>query len=266
MVIPSRIPNLTVHSPPPGVAIQSHGGVKDGSPLAVKRAFMARLRKTIPKVAEALRKTQQRYKRCYGKNVSTRNEDVKVGDYVYTRSHQRKHKLEPLTLGPFLVVDLDDKTFVVQQGDEENRVSKDQATPAPRPDSAGAGDSTPHALLKDKVNLTDRPSARDEYLVDKLVGVRAVDDDHQVKVRRWGYPSSDDMWLPMDEVPKHLVLRYLRAHNLKMPGYDWTPVKMMLRSQTRSQAHAAVACATASRRSRAVGAGGVCRAGTGRGS
>jgi len=55
-----------------------------------------------------------------------------VGDYVYTKAHQRRDKLSSLTLGPFLVVDLDDKTFVVKQGDEETRVSLDQATPAPK--------------------------------------------------------------------------------------------------------------------------------------
>jgi len=132
MVIPRRIPNLTVHSPQPGVAIQSHGGTKDGSSLSIKRAFMARLRKTIPKVAAALRKTQQRYKKNYEKNLATRNKDVRVGDYVYTKAHQRRDKLSSLTLGPFLVVDLDDKTFVVKQGDEETRVSLDQATPAPK--------------------------------------------------------------------------------------------------------------------------------------
>lgn len=122
MVIPRRIPNLTVHSVPPGVSIQAHGTTTDGSPLSVKRSFMARLRKTIPKVAEALRKTQQRYKKTYDRNLAKRNQDIKVGDYVYVRSHQREHKLESLTVGPFLVVDLDDKTFVVVQGDEENRI------------------------------------------------------------------------------------------------------------------------------------------------
>lgn len=122
MVIPRRIPNLTVHSAPPGVSIQAHGTTKDGSPFSVKRSFMARLRKTIFKVAEALRKTQQRYKKTYDRNLAKRNQDVKVGDYVYVRSHQREQKLESLTVGPFLVVDLDDKTFVVVQGDEENRI------------------------------------------------------------------------------------------------------------------------------------------------
>lgn len=237
LVIPRRIPNLTVHSPPPGVSIQAHGTTKDGSPLSVKRSFMARLRKTIPKVAEALRKTQQRYKKTYDKNLATRNKDVKIGDYVYLKAHQREHKLSSPTNGPFLVVDLDDKTFVVQVGDEESRVSWDQATPAPRPDAAGEADATPHALLKDKVNLSDRPSVMDDYLIDKLVGYRCVDGEHQAKVRWWGYQSNDDVWTPLGDLPKHLVLRYLRNQNKQVPGYEWSPTKMTLRSQSQGLPH-----------------------------
>lgn len=44
LVIPRRIPSLVVRNPPPGVAIQAQGGPKDGSPLSVKRASMARPR------------------------------------------------------------------------------------------------------------------------------------------------------------------------------------------------------------------------------
>lgn len=237
MVIPRRIPNLSVHSPPPGVAIQAHGTTKDGSPLSVKRSFMARLRKTIPLVAEALRKTQQRYKKNYDKNLAIRNKDVKIGDYVYLKNNQREHKLSSLTTGPFLVVDLDDKTFVVQMGDEESRVSWDQATPAPRPDAAGQANSTPHALLKDKVNLADQPSVLDDYLIDKLVGLRIVDGEHQARVRWWGYQRDVDTWKPLDELPKHLVLRYLRTQNKQVPGYDWAPIKMTLRSQSQGLPH-----------------------------
>ena len=240
MVIPRRIPNLTVHSPQPGVAIQNHGGTKDGSPLSIKRAFMARLRKTIPKVAAALRKTQQRYKKNYEKNLSTRNKDVRVGDDVYTKAHQRRDKLSSLTLGPFLVVDLDDKTFVVKQGDEETRVSLDQATPAPRPDGVGDQTVTPHALLRDKVNLSDRPTVEDDYLVEKIVGLRCVDGEHQAKVRWWGYQRDADTWEPLGRLPRHLVLRYLRTQNKKVPGYDWTPVKMTLRSQSQGAAQPVV--------------------------
>jgi len=81
-VIPRRIPNLTVRNLPPGTPLTNKGTLKDGSPLACKRELMARLRKQIPFVVEALRKTQHRYKRIFDNRVATRNADVKIGDYV----------------------------------------------------------------------------------------------------------------------------------------------------------------------------------------
>jgi len=54
---------------------------------------MAKLRRQIPAVVQAFRKTQQRYKRNFDSNVDTRNKRVRVGDYVYTTNHQQKNKL-----------------------------------------------------------------------------------------------------------------------------------------------------------------------------
>jgi len=54
---------------------------------------MALLRRQIPVVVEALRKTQQRYKRSFDHRVATRNVDVKIGNYVSTTNHDRQNKL-----------------------------------------------------------------------------------------------------------------------------------------------------------------------------
>jgi len=94
LVFPRRISNLTVRNLPLGTPLTNKGTLKDGSPLARKREFMARLRKQIPIAVEALRNTQQRYKRNFDHLVATRNADVKVGDYVYTISHYRQNKMK----------------------------------------------------------------------------------------------------------------------------------------------------------------------------
>lgn len=90
---------------------------------------MACLRKITRMVAEAIRKSQQRFKRNYDKNLATRNKDVKIGDDVYAKAYRRKHKLQCLTLAPFLSIEKEDKTFLVRPGDEENRIFWDRATP-----------------------------------------------------------------------------------------------------------------------------------------
>jgi len=156
LVIPRRIPNLTGRNLPPGTPLANKGTLKDGSPLARKRAFMARLRRQIPVVIEALRKTQQRYKRNFDHRIATRNANVKIGDYAYTTNHDRQNKLQSKAIGPFVVVDMDTdaSTFVIDVDGEEKRLSNDHVTPAPRPTMT---DTVPHPLL-DRRRLYHRAS------------------------------------------------------------------------------------------------------------
>jgi len=123
LVIPKRITSLSVRNLPPGTPLKHKGTLNDGSPLARKREFMAKLRQQIPAVVEALQKTQQRYMRNFDSNVDTRNKRVRVGNCVYTKNHQPKNKLQSRTVGPFVVLDADDSTYVVDVNGEERRVN-----------------------------------------------------------------------------------------------------------------------------------------------
>jgi len=88
---------------------------------------MARLRKQIPIVVQALRKTQQRYNRKFDHRVETRNANVEIGDYVYTTNHDRQNKLQSKAIEPFVVIDADAdaSTFVIDIDGEENHVDID---------------------------------------------------------------------------------------------------------------------------------------------
>jgi len=169
LVIPRRIPNLTVRNLPPGTPLANDRTLNDGSPLARKREFMARLRRQIPVVVEALRKTQQRYKRNFDHRVVTRNADVKIGDYVYTANHDRQNKLQSKAIGHFVVVDADAdaSTFVIDIDGEEKRVSSDHTTPAPRPTTT---DTVPHPLPDGLDQRKPPPATADEYVIDKPLG------------------------------------------------------------------------------------------------
>jgi len=50
LVIPRRIPSLSVRNLPPGTPLTKKGTLNDGSPLARKCEFMAKLRQQIPAV------------------------------------------------------------------------------------------------------------------------------------------------------------------------------------------------------------------------
>jgi len=225
LVIPSRIPNLTVRNLPPGTPLTNKGTLKDGSPLARIREFMARLRKQIPIVVEALRKTQQRYKRNFDHRVATRNADVKVGDYVYTTNHDRQNKLHSKVIGPFVVVDADAdaSTFVIEVDGEEKRVSSDHVTPARRLTTT---DKVPHPLLDGLDQRKSPPAAADEYVIDKLLGLRQTGDSYSAKVRWFDYGSKDDTWAPLENLPRNLVVSFLRQKKKHVPGYEWqTPTR-----------------------------------------
>jgi len=231
LVTPRRIPNLTVRNLPPGTPLTNKGKLKDGSPLARKREFMARLRKQIPIVDEALRKTQQRYKRNFDHRVATRNADVKIGDYVYTTNHDRQNKLQSKAIGPFVVIDADAdaSAFLIDIDGEERRVSSDHVTPAPRPTTT---DTVPHPLPDGLDQRKPPPATADEYVVDKLLDLRQTGDSYSAKVRCFDYGSKDDTWEPPENLPRNLVVRFLRQKKKHVPENEWqTPTR---RSRRRS--------------------------------
>jgi len=143
---------------------------------------MARLRKQTPIVVEALRKTQQRYKRNFDYRVATRNADVKIGDYVYTTNHDRQNKLQSKAIGPFVVIDADADAskFVINIDGQEKRVSSDHVTPAPRRTTT---DTVPHPLLDGIYQRKSPEATADEYVIDKLLGLHQTGDSYSAKVR-----------------------------------------------------------------------------------
>jgi len=220
LVIPRRISNLTVRNLLPGTPLSNKGTFKDGSPLARKRELRARLRRQISIVVEPLRETQQRYKRNFDHRAATRNADVKIGDYVYTTNHDRNNELQRKAIGPFVVIDADAdaSTFVIDIVGEEKCVSSDHVTPAPRPTTA---DTVPHPLLDGLDQRKAPPATADEYVIDKLPGLRQTGDSFSAKVRWFDYGSKDDTWEPLENLPRNLVVRFLRQKKKHVPGYEW---------------------------------------------
>lgn len=220
LIIPRWVPNLSVRNLPPETSLRkATGTLSDGSPVARKREFMARLRTLIPAVVQALRKTQQRYKRNFDANLGPRNVKVKIGDYVYTTNHHRDNKLASKAIGPFMVVDADDSTFVIEIDGTERRVSSDHTTPAPRP--AGSNDKLPHPLLDGFDKPRQDPKIHDEYVIEKLLAYRKKSDSYEFKVRWYDYYPKDDTWGPVENLPRSMVMRYLRSKKVELPGFTW---------------------------------------------
>jgi len=225
LVIPRRIPNLKNHNLPPGTPLANKETLNDGSPRARKHEFMARLRRQIPVVVEALPKTQQRYKRKFDHRVATRNADVKIGDYVHTTNHDRQNKLQSMAIGPFVVfdADADASTFVIDIDGEEKHVISDHVAPAPRPTTT---DTVPHPLIDVMDQRKPPPATADEYVIDKLLGLRQTGDSYSANVRWFDCGSKDDTWEPLMNLPRNTVVRFLQQKKKHVPGYDWqTPTR-----------------------------------------
>jgi len=93
--------------------------------------------------------------------------------------------------------DADASTFVFDIDGEEKRVSIDRVTPAPRPTTT---DTVPHPLLDGLYQRKPPPATADEYVVDKLLGLRQTGDSYSAKVRWFDYGSKDivmdSTWIP----------------------------------------------------------------------
>ena len=102
-------------------------------------------------------------------SVDSLYKDIRVDDYVYTTNHQRKNKQQNSTVGPFVVLARNDSIYVVDINEESLKVISDHVTPAPRPSTP---EETPHTLLDglDEPEIT--PSVPDEYVIDRMFGIR----------------------------------------------------------------------------------------------
>ena len=113
--------------------------------------------------------------------------------------------------------DADAFTFVIEIVSEEKRDSSNDVTPAPRPTTT---DTVPHPLLDGLDQRKPPPATADEYVVDELLGVRQTGDSYSARVRWFDYGSTDDTWKPLKNLPRNLVVRFLRQKKKHVTGYE----------------------------------------------
>ena len=71
------------------------------APGRAKENFFQKLDALIPLVPDTMEKAQARYKRVFDKRVQTGREALRVGDWVFVKSHENQWgKLVFKTLGP----------------------------------------------------------------------------------------------------------------------------------------------------------------------
>ena len=91
--------------------------------------------------------------------------------------------------------------------------------PAPRLTTT---DTVPHHLLDGLDQRKPPPATADEYVIDKLVGLRQTGASCSAKERWFDYGSKDDTWEPLEYLSRNLVVRFLRQkkkHVLLIPEF-----------------------------------------------
>jgi hypothetical protein len=130
-------------------------------------------------------------------------------------------KLDRQVDGPYRVVETDDRTFVLQKGEERARISSDRVTPAPAPlgethtsgrdpreeESVTCADGAPE--------VAGIPGEEAEYVFEKISEVRQMADGSlRYRVRWYGYGRDSDTWEPANHLPESAIRRYHRRTRL----------------------------------------------------
>jgi len=58
-------------------------------------------------------------------------------------------------------------------------------------------------------------------VADKLLGLRQTGDSDSAKVRGFDYGSKDDTWEPLKNLPRNLVVRFIRQKKKHVQENEW---------------------------------------------
>lgn len=202
--------DLVLSRPPPSFATnlnQSRVHSQD------TQSFAERLRISIDKARSSLAKTQARYKKDFDKRVRRVANKPKVNGYVYLDPQdgtRKRSKLQHDVEGPYKVLEVNDRTIVIQRGDVVERVSADRTTPAPTPPQpkiANVHDASPKDLLQKNIE-------GETWLVESILEHRK-NKHNQYEFRVDWVGDYEPTWEPRSNIPEELVSRYF-AHAAKL--------------------------------------------------
>ncbi|MGH0053543.1 MAG: DDE-type integrase/transposase/recombinase [Sphaerochaetaceae bacterium] len=158
---------LVLSKPPVPISVQSRPKLAQEQPDPSKymQKWRSWLRTLMSTAGAEMRKAQDRYKRNFEHRMRRSCENITKGTHVFIRKEyfskeHPKHKLAPLADGPYEVIDCDDKTVVVEIGNQHERISRDRIVKSPTP--------TPSATVKndDISNEGETTSGDHEIVLD----------------------------------------------------------------------------------------------------
>jgi len=185
------------------------------TPGRAKEDFLQRLHALIPLVRDIMENAQARYKRAFDKRVQARREALRVGDWVFVKSHENQGgKLVFKTLGPYQILKIDGRRITIESDDGIRTINGNHATRAPEPPE---GDPAwERALSAWQVpSLPSSDSIPIEAVFDHFVGKGY--DEHErlmLNVRWFGYGPREDSWHYVEDLPAEKVRKHCVRHRL----------------------------------------------------
>jgi len=99
------------------------------SPRQATEKFLQRLNSLVPLVRETMEKAQARYMRAFDKRVQARRQPLRVGDWVYVKSHENQGgKLVFKTLAPYQVLKTDGRRLTIESDHGIRTINGNHAT------------------------------------------------------------------------------------------------------------------------------------------
>jgi len=187
------------------------------SPRQATEKFLQRLDSLVPLVRETMEKAQARYKRAFDKRVRPRRESLRVGDWVYVKSHENQGgKLVFKTLRPYQVLKTDGRRLTIESDDGIRTINGNHASGASEPPESDP--AWARALAAWRVpSLPSSASKPLEAVFDYFVGQGY--DEHErlmLKVRWFRYGPREDTWQYVEDLPSEKVRQYCQRHQLQV--------------------------------------------------
>ena len=135
----------------------------------------------------------------------------------------RRFELRSKATGPHRVLrtDSSNNTIVIRRGREEERISRQHATPAPQVKSTSVDDDTQVSIdMPGTQPVVDEPPQTDFHVIDNVVGYRVRNGKPEIKIRWFNFGPQNDTWEPPNHIPRNFVVRYCKQRHIASPQRD----------------------------------------------
>ena len=205
---------------------------KEKTKAQLRDEFLESVADKCTMAKETLSAQQLRYKQAYDSHVRELTASLNCGDLVYVKTYVAQKDISKKLIfpaaGPFIVTKMspDRRTLKVRTSEGEATVAADRVRKCTAPQDLPSGmkfaNSPPEATNSGTDDSLEGEDVDDltEFVIDRVIAHRVgADGQRWLRIRWFGYDSSQDSWEPVVNIPPELVRRYVRRRRLNPADY-----------------------------------------------